>query len=328
MPYKLFPPGKRGKYWTIRGTIGEERIEKTTGQADRKSAEEWADRYVAEFRNTPIGTEGPLTYPEAAAAYRAYKKPRGKEIARHNKLDAYFKTNLIEDMRHAHLVEAANALCPKGAPGTKNREVISPASAVLHYAADQGWCKYSRLKRFKEPRRSNRKPAKDEDVARLIEATAGHQRLFLALAYETGLRVGSILGLKDDQYLDLAAGVVMVEITKNGERVELRLSPTMVALIANTPRCKGDYLLPWRHASGVYRWLWPLRKKLKIHYTPHLSRHALATALQKAGVPDKIAAAAGAWRDVASLHRYQHVETDDLPLRDSGDLRGKLKLVR
>lgn len=326
MPYKLFPPGKRGKYWSIRGTVGGERVEKTTGQTDRKSAAEWADKYVAGLRDIPLGTDGPVTYAAAAAAYRAYKPPRGKEVLRHEKLDAYFKTTLVDDIRHAHLVKAAATLCPKGAPGTKNREVISPAAAVLHYAADQGWCRYTRLKRFKEPRRSNRKPARDEDVGRLLEATSGHQRLFLALAYETGLRLGNILALTDDA-LDLAAGRLLVPVFKTGEKIELRLSPTLVALLANIDRCEGGRLLPWRSGSGVYRWLGPLRKKLGIHYTPHMSRHALATALLRAKVPDKVAAQAGAWRDVASLHRYQHVETDDLPSRDAGNLRGNLKLV-
>lgn len=330
MPYTLFPPGKRGPYWTIRGTIAGQRFESSTRQTDRKAAEAWAIAYVADRQNSPdgIGTIGPVTYPQAAAAYRLYRKPRGKEVARHDRLDGYFGGRLVEDLKHAHLVAAANALFPKGAAGTKNREVISVASAVLHYAAEQEWCAYRKFRRFAEPRRSNRRPARDEDVARLMEATTGHQRLFLSLAYETGLRLGSILGLRDDQYLDLAAGTILVEVGKTGERVELHLSPALVALIGSTDRCDGNRLLPWRSASGVYRWLRPLCKRLKITYTPHMSRHALATDLLRAGVPDKTAAAAGAWRDVQSLHRYQHVETSDLPARNSGDLRGKLKLMR
>jgi integrase len=324
VPYKLLPPGKRGKYWSIRGTIGDERVEKTTRQTDRKRAEEWADKYVVRFRDTPLGTRGPITYAVAAAAYRAYKPPRGKEVARHERLDAYFLKALIEDMRHADLVGAANALFPKGSAGTKNREVISPASAVLHYAADQEWCTYRKFRRFKEARRSSRKPVSNADMGRLLDATEGHKRLFLMLAYETGLRLGNILSLRNDR-LDLSAGALMVDVTKNGERIGLRLSPSLVAMLANTPRCEGGFLLPWRSASGVYKWLTPLRKALGVHYTPHLSRHALATDLLRAKVPDKLAAAAGAWKDERSLHRYQHVETDDLPLRDSGELRGKAK---
>lgn len=327
MPYKLIPPGKRGKFWYLRGTIGRKRFEVSTGETGRAGAESFAIDYIAGRKNSPAVAAGAaLTYPQAAAAYRAYKPPRGKEIARHARLDAYFAETVITGMKHAHLVEAANALFPKGSAGTKNREVISPASAVLHYAADQEWCTYRKFRRFKESRRSNRRPVSEEDLSKLIEATDGHKRLFFLLAYETGLRLGNILSLTDDR-LDLASATLTVDVTKNGERIALRLSPSLVAALANTERCEGHRLLPWRTASGVYKWLWPLRRALGVHYTPHLSRHALATDLLKAKVPDKIAAAAGAWKDERSLRRYQHIETDDLPLRNSGDLRGKLKVV-
>jgi len=325
MPFKLVPPGKRGRFWYVRGTLSGRRFEVSTGTTDRKGAEGFAIQYVAQLEGDPIaGAGAALKYPEAAAAYRAYKPPRGKEIARHDRLDVYFAGRDIRDLKHAHLVEAANALFPKASNATKNREVISPASAVLHYAADQEWCTYRKFRRFKEPRRSNRKPVSDEDMSRLIGATRGHKQLFLTLAYETGLRLGNILGLRESQ-LDLTAGTLMVDVTKTGERIALRLSPSLVAALANTKRCEGGRLLPWRTASGVYKWLWPLRRALGVHYTPHLSRHALATDLLKARVPDKIAAAAGAWQDERSLHRYQHVGTDDLPLRDSGAIRGKDK---
>ncbi|MGE0155318.1 MAG: tyrosine-type recombinase/integrase [Reyranellaceae bacterium] len=325
MRFKLQPPGKRGKFWYLRGTLAGRRFEVSTGALDRAVAESWALDYLARLGRDPLaGGSGPVTWEIAAAAYRAWRKPRGKEVARHDRLDRWFAGRDVASLTHAHLVDAAVALFPTGAPGTRNREVISPAAAVLHYAADQQWCQYRRLRRFKEPRRSTRRPVAAADMGRLIAATEGHQRLFLMLAYETGLRLGSLLALRAAD-LDLSGGRLLVDVAKNGERVELRLSPSLVALLATTPRCpataRNPWLLPWRSASGVYRWLKPLRTKLKIHYTPHLSRHAMATDLLRAGVPDRLAAAAGAWRDERSLHRYQHVETADLPLRDSGALR-------
>jgi integrase len=321
MRYKLIPPKQRGrKFWYYRGKVGDKRVEYSTGASDRAGAEAWAFDFHTRIKGRPAAGS-PIKYPVAAAAYRAFKKPKGKEIARHDRLDAHFENWDIGDMKHAHLVEAANVLFPKGSAGTKNREVISPASAVLHYAADQEWCAYRKFRRFKEARRSNRKPVSDADMVRLLNATEKHKRLFLMLAYETGLRLGNILALRADQ-LDLSNASLTVDVTKTGDRIALRLSPSLVAMLANTDRCEGGKLLPWHTPSGVYKWLWPLRKALGVHYTPHLSRHALATDLLKAKVPDRIAAAAGAWQDERSLHRYQHVETGDLPLRDSGELRG------
>lgn len=62
---------------------------------------------------------------------------------------------------------------------------------------------------------------------------------------------------------------------------------------------------PWTTGRGVYSWLKPVRDRLGVHYTPHMSRHKLAT--DAAQIADKRAAELGVWQDPRSLHRYQHV---------------------
>lgn len=73
---------------------------------------------------------------------------------------------------------------------------------------------------------------------------------------------------------------------------------------------------------GVYAWLKPLTKRLGVTYTPHMSRHALATAADAAQIPDKRAPELGVWRDARSLHRYQHVRPQPIPGREAGALAG------
>jgi len=74
--------------------------------------------------------------------------------------------------------------------------VIAPAAAVLHYAADQKWCSYQRLPKFKESRKSSREPATEETLSLILanvekpraskfgrkqDTNVAHKRLLLAM---------------------------------------------------------------------------------------------------------------------------------------------------
>lgn len=317
MPYKLLPPGKRGPFWYIRGKIAGRRREVSTGQADREGAEKWAAEYVAAIhRDRPPDDADAVTFAHAAQAFIHFKRPTLDDERLILSLAAWFKDTLVKGITHAHLVDAARALRPRGSNATRNRKVIGPAAAILHYAADQGWCEYRRFKKFTVSRKSPREPATDADMARLLAATDGPHRMLLALLYETGLRISDALSIRWED-VDLQAGRVSVRISKTDDYASLPLSPSLVVLLANMPDKTGR-ITPWTSRMSVYRWLRPMCRRMKINYTPHLSRHALASALLAAGVPDKAAADYGVWRDPRSLQRYQQVRPEHRPERDAG----------
>jgi len=57
----------------------------------------------------------------------------------------------------------------------------------------------------------------------------------------------------------------------------------------------------------------PLCQRLGVTYTPHMSRHALATDLRALGRDMKAIAERGIWRDELSTARYiHHLATDTL----------------
>ena len=127
-------------------------------------------------------------------------------------------------------MEAASALLPGRSNATKNRNIIGPAAAVLHYAHEQRWCAYTRFRRFPVSRRSTRQPVPDVVMTRLLAATEGHQKLFLAMLYETGLRVTDLLRL-DESNLDLPGGAIVARVAKTDERIRLGISPGIIAML-------------------------------------------------------------------------------------------------
>ena len=122
--------------------------------------------------------------------------------------------------------------------------MIGPAATVLHYAAEQGWCEYRRFRRFAEARRSTRQPASDETIAKLMNASTGHQRAFLAILYETGLRLADVMRLNDGM-IDLSRAAILARVAKTKELIRIAISPSVVVMIANLERCRNGRLFPW-----------------------------------------------------------------------------------
>jgi integrase len=323
MGYKLHPPGTRrnNAFYVVRGTVCGHRFEAITRTTDRGQAEKFAVEYIAELAKEN-GVEKPKTFCDAADAYIAFKKPRKLDLTAIVRLKTFFgPSRLLKDVGGADLVRAANALLPQGSNAHKNRTVITPGSSIMHYAAEEGWCGYSRHRRFKVSRKSNRKPASPGAVQKLLESTTGKKRLLIAWLYETGQRITDSVRLHDDQ-LDLLNAKAFMKSSKNDDGAWIDLSPELVAMLANEVREPGGYVFPWRSRHSVYRWLRPLVRELDITYTPHLSRHALATDLRALGWDLKAIAERGVWRDERSAARYVHHHATGTAGRSVGRVTG------
>lgn len=321
MGYKLLPPGSRRNNATyiVRGTVAGRRFEARTDATTREAAELWAIEYITGLRRErPSGPA--LTFGHAAEAYIALKRPRPDDLKHLLLLARWFGTTPIRDIVGADLVRAAHALKPAVSDATRNRAIITPGSAVLHYASEQGWCGYARHRRLKVSRRSPRRPASADTLRLLLANTDGHRHLLLAWLYETGVRITDSLRLHDED-LDLQRNQVRAGSSKTDDHGTISISPELVALFANTPRCPAGRVFPWRDRHGVYRWLRPLCRRLGVTYTPHLSRHALATDLRALGWDMRAIAERGIWRDERSAGRYTHHHAADTPGRSIGILR-------
>ena len=321
MGYKLLPPGTRrnNRTYIVRGSVGGIRFEARSDATTREAAESYALDYIAGLKRDALA--GPVvTFDGAARAYIALKRPRQDDEKHLRQLMAFFADKPLREIVGADLVTAAHALKPRVKDVTKNRAIITPGSAVLHYAAEQGWCGYGRHRRLKVSRRSARKPAPDETMRLLLANTAGHRHLLLAWLYETGMRITDTLRMTDAE-LDLPRGRARIASSKTDSIGEIGLSPDLVALLATTPRCQAGRVFPWRDRHGAYRWLRKLCRRLGVAYTPHQSRHALATDLRALGWDMEAIAERGLWADARSTARYVHHRATDTPGRSVGILR-------
>lgn len=161
-------------------------------------------------------------------------------------------------------------------------------------------------------------------MAKLLAAASGIERIFLSVLYETGLRVTTALAIgREPSRIDYRKAAIYTPSGKTDELIRIEISRELARdlkrLSKTTARPDGR-IFPWGDRHNVYRWLRPLCCKTGVRYTPHQSRHALATELLDREIPDKQAAEHGAWRDVRSLQRYQHVRPKRLADRSAGRL--------
>jgi integrase len=341
MRIKYIPTGKRGAAIYISGRDASGRFEVSTRARSRAGAEAFAEVYLAARARSRVPGRGETVAFDAAAEFYKAARPHLTKTDR-NLVDAV-ATHIgpvdCREVNHAALVAAADVLKPGRSDATKNRKVIGVGAAILHYASEQEWCDYRRFKKLWVSRKSPRQAAPEETMALLMENAeappranklgrkkdyhVAYKRILIAMLYELGLRITDYLKI-DWERIDLQAGKVSVQIGKTDDWATLELGPAVVTMLANLPKKEGR-LFPWSTRRGVYAWLKPLRERLGVTYTPHMSRHALATAADAAQIPDKRAAELGMWRDARSLHRYQHVRPTPIPGREAGALAGILR---
>lgn len=233
---------KRGKIWHIRGTVAGQRIRESTGLSDKTQADIKRLRIEAEAldRHT-FGREAKLTFAEAALPYL---ESGGEGRFLGPILQHFGSQTLLNEVDNAAVNRCAKALYPTAAPSTINRQVITPISAVINMAADDGKCPPRRLRRRKAPQGRIRWMTPAEADA-LITAAPGRTAAQVAFLLGTGCRTGEMLKL-DVADLDLEGQEVFIAETKNNRarRVLFPLRTKRILAALGLPDLGPAFLTP------------------------------------------------------------------------------------
>jgi len=327
---QFYAPGSRkgNRTFVVRGPSNGRQVEKVLAATKLADAKKEAEQFFAAIKGREPGAV--VSFREAAHAFLQGKRLGKQDLAYIDRLVRFFGDKLVGDMIGSDLTTAAHALCPRTSDSNKNRAVIGPASSILHFAAEQGWCADRRHRRLKVSRRSPRRPVAADTMRLLLANTTGHKHLFLVWLYETGQRITDSLRLRREDF-DLPAATARVGSTKTDDIGEIGLSPELVAMLASAPHLPSGRVFPWGDRHNVYRWLKPLCARLKVTYTPHQSRHAMATDLRALGYDMRAIAERGLWRDERSAGRYVHHRSPVTPDRGvvilMGEKRGRKRIV-
>lgn len=327
---KLVAPGKRkgNRFWLARGTVAGKEVEFSTREIDKGRAEKRAEEVLAELlARSALPEPGEVkTFKMAAEAYTAWRSPPLEEIRRINRLIADLGHRAITEMTSSDLVACADRLYPTHKASSRNRLVITPGSAILHYAAEQGWCPWLRVRRFKEAKPETR-ALRDEAMERLLKAASGIELALLAFLFGQGMRITDTIAVTWER-LDLVDGLLRTRIGKTNEWRWKALEDGARAALAGLPgdKVKGR-VFPWANRWAVYRALEPVEKAAGVKFTPHMARHTLGTRLANAGVSLKTRMDIMDHADPKSNVRY---EMSQIPEQRAalGKIRGRRKKLR
>ena len=311
MSLKLHAP-RQGKSpnWTIRGSYLGVAVDRSARTSSRADALKILRTIKHQIERGAFARPGEKTFLDAAADYMAHT---GNDRFLEPIVNSIGERPLRE-VDQDLIDQTAIKLYPSATPATRNRQVHTPISAVLHHAGVD-----LRLRRPKGWRGNRRVHWLTPDQAfRVFEAADKEDAefgVFVRVLNYTGARLGEALSLTVDQ-VDLARQSVYCPTTKNGEPRNIHLPPVLVEALADLVKVDraGQRLFRFIKCGRLYK----LLKTVKTATGPdvafvtfHTFRHTWATWMrQYAGADLQSLIGTGAWRDKASVERYVHVDTN------------------
>lgn len=333
MPLKLFPPkAGRSKWYRVRGTFLGVRINRSTEVGNERDAQavmaRWKREVIAGTYCSPVQAkadelgQGEGTFLAAATAYMR----AGFEGAFLACILAYdgpgaIASKMLTEIDQSTLDTLAHELYPKATGATRNRQVYTPVAAVMHRAGIER--RFKRPKGWRSPKTTSW--LRIEQLHALCAACLEIDQeldVFVQLLAFTGMRRGEALAI-ETSWINLQEAAIVLPKTKNTEPRRVHLTPGLVALLANFPRTQGSGKL-FQYGETWYRArLKQAMRNAGLSFPRrqggfHLLRHSWAMLMRRVGGLDTSAlVATGAWKDEASVRRYEHLdETEEAAKAD------------
>lgn len=323
MPIKLIPPkpGKTPNYY-IRGTYLGQYVDESTGTPKQEVARQFRRLAIEAIERGEYQSRRAVkqetTFLEAAIAYISAGGERrfiGEFDEKTGKwkpgLITHFGETLLKDITQQSIDEAAIALYDKAGPATRNRQVYTPASAVLKHAVVE-----LSLRRPKGAQGSQRTLwMQPKQAARLLKVASKIDRefgIFLATLLYTGARLSDILDLPCERVM-LSESFAYIDKTKNDDPRGVHLTPYLVAELASHPRGmeRTGKVFRFRKNGALYNLMSRVKKAggPDLDFvTFHVLRHTWATWMRRyGGLDTRGLVGTGAWKDMKSAARYEHV---------------------
>jgi integrase len=339
MSFTLIAPGRRknNPYYLARGQhpVTGRSVEISTKTRDKAAARRFAQEiWIGLAKSSPPRPGEAISFERMARLYASYKdldldEPKANvgrsrdDAARLNRLIAILGRGMISDIGQARIVEVANQLCPGLSPATKNRDVITPIAAVLHYAAECEYRPWLRVRRFREAEPETRAVTMDVAAQLITAAPEGPQQLLLLWLFRHGTRITQTLGIKWTD-ISLTEQTFRLYDKKARKWQIFPLHAEVFERLAAIPESeRTGRLWPWSSRSSVYNWLRPMVTGLGIKFTPHMGRHSLGTWLNAQGEGLRTIMAALGHKSARNSIRYQAADVD--LVRAAGKRVGRIR---
>jgi integrase len=248
------------------------------------------------------------TFEEAAASYVQH----GGEARYLPRLVAWFGPEDVTTITPLAVRSAAAEIYPNATAATRNRQVITPARAVLYHAHEMGWRMPARVRLFPAPKTRKTVPAGRRWLETFIDQCdadgLAHLAACVLLMNLCGARVSEAIALTGE-YVDLRQRTALLVKTKT-DVMSLRYLPDhLVERIRDLGLRPGERVFRYTSRFSVNERIAAVCRRAGLPYkSSHtVGRHAFATNALNAGVSARVAMDAGGWKSSSIfLETYAH----------------------
>jgi integrase len=225
-------------------------------------------------------------------------------------IEDYFRDRAVKDITPGAIIDMAVSLFPHHTPLSRNRAAITPAAAVINYAAELGLCQPIKVKRFKGVAKK-KEPVTREWVDAFRAHAGPHLGALCLFMYLTGARVGEACQVEWD-HIDFGNRWVRLNVSKGGRDEPANLPTELVVALSNLERVPGRPVFWYRSPDDLdVAWDRVIERAGIKRLTPHSCRHGFATDLLRAGVDVVTVAKLGRWRSPELVLRtYGHEQNN------------------
>jgi integrase len=130
LPLKLSPPDPKHPTWRVRGKYLGVKVERSTGAREKSIAQKLLTKWKEEIERGCYGRPEDPTFASAALSYMQ----AGGEATYLTPLIEHFGVKLLAQITQADVDAAAVTIYPGETPATRNRQIYTPVSAVMHHS--------------------------------------------------------------------------------------------------------------------------------------------------------------------------------------------------
>ncbi len=317
----------RGGVYYATGTVAGRRIRASLGTRDEALANELTALEEAKlWKRHHFGDQAVRTFEEAALSYmqaggeRTYLPPIIRKL-KGRVLGAIAPEDIREVARQLYPDDPVD---PGARNATRNRNVLTPARAVINHAHGRGWCGLIRVEAF--PARKTRRKAADRAwldafLARADADGLPHLAAAVLFMAQTGARASEAVRILPD-HVDLKRRTIELAKTKTDDWPLCHITRELVLRIANldhlqearsgaTGTEEAQPLFGYASRFGLYRRMRAVCRRAAIPFlSPHQAgRHTFATTALAGGATVKQVMEGGRWKSAAMvLEIYAHAE--------------------
>ena len=303
---------KRGQIYHATGSVAGQRVRKSLGTGDRAQAEALRAQLEARlWKRHTYGEAAVRTFDEAALSYLE-GGGEGRFIA---PVLRHFKGRALSAITPGDVRLAATTLLPNATGATRNRQVLTPAKAVINHAATLGWCQRIAVEAFPVARSRKHKPVTrawiDAFLAQADKDCLPHLAGLVLFMHQTAARRSEAVRLLGE-HVDLGERRAVLAKTKTDEWSVRHLTAELVLRIGALCPQPGEPVFRYTDPTAVNRAMARVCKRagIEVRTTHSAGRHSFATnAMKLPGATVKGAMVAGGWAS-ASLFMETYVHDD------------------